>query len=239
MIKVLLILSALLLCGGCVNLGVPDAVPVALYDRVAESFLMIAREDETGGKTTWDQGSGVAIEEDGRHYVYTAKHVLFDKKNNNALPKKLYATTIKGESFVIDLADIEIPCHNHDAARIVLPKPICREMRLADHPPRYEERIFVFGDARGAGVMCAEAGKVVALGPLEFEITADAISGMSGGPVVDLDGRVVGLCQKGRATTARKNGVEVVSDSRYLKLRNFASTLHNIKWQRFDLKEDK
>ena len=79
--------------------------------------------------------------------------------------------------------------------------------------------------------MCAEAGSVIALGPLEFEHTADSIGGMSGGPVVDLGGDVVGLCQKGRKTTARKNGIAVESDSRYLRLRNFAALLHGIAWE--------
>ena len=80
--------------------------------------------------------------------------------------------------------------------------------------------------------MCAEAGKVIAIGPLEFEHTADIARGMSGGPVVDTDCRLVGLCEKGRKTTARQNGVELPIDSRYLRNRRFATILHNIKWRR-------
>ena len=77
--------------------------------------------------------------------------------------------------------------------------------------------------------MCAEVGKVIALGPLEFEYTADVMRGMSGGSVVDTDCRLIGLCQKGRTLTARKNGVELPSDSRFLKTRRFAMMLLNIK----------
>ena len=80
--------------------------------------------------------------------------------------------------------------------------------------------------------MCAEAGTVIAIGPLEFEHTADIVRGMSGGPVVDADCRLVGLCQKGRKLAARQNGVELPSDSRFLRTRRFATMLHNINWSR-------
>lgn len=218
---------------GCVHVEAPDAVPVALYDRVGTAFLMVTREDEEDGKSMWRQGSGVAvIGEDGRHFIYTARHVLVDKEKDNALPTRFYATLLSGESVEINLSDIEVPAGNHDVARIAIPKPICRELRLADRPPRYGERLFFFGDANGVGVMCAEIGKVIAIGPLEFEHTADITRGMSGGPVVDADCRLVGLCQKGHKTTARKNGVELPSASRYLKMRQFASMLYNIKWSK-------
>lgn len=226
-----ILLMLALVLSGCIHLAPVPAVPVALYEKVAGAFVMIAREDGSDdGEATWSQASGFAVEEDGRHYLYTARHVVFDKKNGDALPKKLYATTLAGESHAIDLSRLEVPHGNYDAVRIELPGPICRELRLAKCPPRYGDRIFVFGDAGGAGVMCVEEGTVIALGPLEFEHTADSIGGMSGGPVVDSDGDVVGLCQKGRKTTAHKNGIAVESDSRYLRLRNFAALLHGIVW---------
>jgi len=234
--RCLLIAVAPSICG-CLNMdGRNTAVPVALYDTIGQAFLMVVREDETDGRTTWSQGSGVAVEESGRHYIYTARHILFDKANGNALPKRLYATTLQGESFDIDLLNIETPKGNHDVVRIELLKPICQELRLVNRSPRYGERLFFFGDAKSVGVMCAEVGTVIAVGPLEFEHTADIITGMSGGPVVDADGRLVGLCEKGRVATAHKNGVETKDDSRYLKVRKFAVPLHNVEWQTFKTK---
>jgi hypothetical protein len=222
---------ALTILSGCAHVVSTPSVPVALYEKVAEAFVMVTREDDAENvEITWSQASGCAVEEDGRHYLYTARHVVFDETNNDALPEKLFATTLDGESYVIDLSTLEVPDDNHDAVRIELPQPICRELHLARRSPKYGDRIFVFGDAGGAGVMCAEAGTVIALGPLEFEHTADSIGGMSGGPVVDSDGDVIGLCQKGRKTTAHKNGIAVESDSRYLRLRNFAALLHGIVW---------
>lgn len=189
--RCLLIAVAHSICG-CLNMnGCNTVVPAALYEKTGQAFVMVAREDETNGKTAWSQGSGVAVEESGRHYIYTARHILFDKANGNALPKRLYATTLQGESFDIDLLNIETPQSNHDTVRIELSRPICRELHLANRSPRYGERLFFFGDAKGVGVMRAEVGTVVAVGPLELEHTADIITGMSGGPVVDADGRVV------------------------------------------------
>ena len=225
--------AALFSLSGCIHIADTTSVPRTAYETVALSFLMLAREDVADGKSMWSQGSGVAVVgEDGRHFIYTARHVLLDKERGGALPTRLYATRMTGESVEIDLSNIEVPELNHDAVRIVIPKPICTELHLADHPPRYGERLYFFGDAGGAGVMCAEAGTVVAIGPLEFEHTADIVRGMSGGPVVDADCRLVGLCQKGRKLTARKNGVELPSDSRYLKTRRFGAILHGIKWRR-------
>ena len=227
------ILPLVVFLSGCVHLAPAPGVPVALYENVAGAFVLVAREDAAeNGETTWSQASGCAIEEDGRHYLYTARHVVFDKTNNNALPNKLYATSLNGENHAIDLSRLEVPDGNHDAVRIELQKPICRELRLANRKPRYGETLFVFGDARGAGVMCADAGKVMAIGPLEFEHDVNTIKGMSGGPVVDRDGNLVGLCEKGRTTTAQKDGVEIKSDSRYLRLRNFATALYNINWRK-------
>ena len=166
------------LLSGCAHFAsAPEGVPVAMYERAGESFLMITREDGENGETTWSQASGCAVEEDGRHYLYTARHVVFDKKNNDALPKKLSATTLQGENHAIDLSKLEVPDDNHDAVRIELTRPICRELRLADRKPRYGETLFVFGDARGAGVMCADVGKVMAIGPLEFEQNVDTSTG--------------------------------------------------------------
>ena len=232
------LLVFLLLFSGCTHVASESAVPVVLYEKVAEAFVMVARADEAeNGEMTWSQASGCAVEDDGRHYLYTARHFVFDETNNDALPKKLYATTLDGESHAIDLSTLETPDDNHDAVRIELPKPICRELRLANRKPRYGETLFVFGDARGAGVMCADAGKVVAIGPLDFEQDVDTIEGMSGGPVVDREGNLVGLCEKGRTTIAKTDGVEVKDDSRYLRVRNFATALHNINWRKFTSRE--
>lgn len=225
---------ALTILSGCAHVVSTPSIPVALYEKVAEAFVMVTRADEAeNGETTWSQASGCAVEADGRHYLYTARHVVFDETNNDALPKKLFATTLDGESYVIDLSTLEVPDDNHDAVRIEITRPICRELRLANRKPRYGETLFVFGDARGAGVMCADAGKVMAIGPLEFEQNVDTIDGMSGGPVVDREGNLVGLCEKGRTTIAKIDGVEVKGDSRYLQVRNFATVLHNINWRKF------
>ncbi len=218
---------------GCIHPCETEDVSREMYDTMAQSFLMLAREDVKDGKSVWSQGSGIAVaDEDGRHFIYTARHILFDKENNGALPTRLYATRMTGESVEIDFSNIETPELNHDAVRIVIPKPICPELHLANRSPRYDERLFFFGDANSAGVMCAEAGKVIALGPLEFEHTADIMRGMSGGPVVDTDCRLIGLCEKGRKMTAHKNGVELPSDSRFLRTRRFATMLYNVKWRR-------
>ena len=115
--------------------------------------------------------------------------------------------------------------------RVILEKPICDELLLSNRVPRFGERLSFFGDAAGVGVMNVESGTVVAIGPLEFEHTADIFRGMSGGPVVDSKCNVIGLCEKGRKMSAHKNGMELKDESKYLQVRKFGVVLSNIKWQ--------
>lgn len=213
---------------GCVS---PDghSVPASLYHRVSQSFVMIAREDVEDGKSVWGSGSGFLVEDGGTNYLYTARHVVFD--GDGRPPTRLYATNMKGESRELDLSAVEVPSGNHDVARIRLKSRIGEGLRLARREPSYQERLYFFGDAFGAGMMNAEVGEVVAVGPLEFEHAADIVNGMSGGPIVDADGRVVGVCQKGRKRTAKQNGRTLPDDSKYLRVRKFGANLGTAAWR--------
>lgn len=224
------------LSAGCIqSLGNKQTIASA-YDEISKSFFLIAREDMVDGQSVWNSGSGFFVEESGTNYLYTAQHVVLNK--NGKLPAALYATNKDGESWRIDLASLEVPHGNHDAARIALDSQIAKPLRIAHRSPAYDESLFFFGDAFGAGVMNAEVGTVVGIGPIEFEHTADIVKGMSGGPIVDAEGVVVGICQKGRKTTAHKNGEALpTDDSKYLKVRKFAVNLGTVKWQRYSPSE--
>jgi hypothetical protein len=218
-------LSIILMTVGC------QTASIRRYEMVADSFLMLAREDVDEGKSIWSQGSGfVAVGEDGRHFVYTAKHVVIDR--DGKLPCKLFATGMDGKSQELDISSLEVPKSNHDVARIAL-NEWENALQLSDRKPRIDERLYFYGDAFGAGVMNVESGKVLAIGPLEFEHTADIVRGMSGGPVIDVSGLVVGVCQKGRKTTAKLNGETLPDDSKYLNVRKFGAVLHGIEWEKY------
>lgn len=45
---------------GCIHPYETECVPQKMYEAVAQSFLMLAREDEKDGKSVWSQGIGVA-----------------------------------------------------------------------------------------------------------------------------------------------------------------------------------
>ena len=226
----IVIMLALFLTG-CREEIVDLKLTKSFYSRVSQSFLMLAREDVKDGKSLWANGSGFAVIENGTNYVYTARHVVIDGCGN--LPDRLYATDVEGRSSELDLNALEVPIGNHDVARFKIKEPITHGLRLSHRTPVYQETLYFFGDAFGAGVINAEVGKVVGIGPLEFEHTADIVKGMSGGPVVDADGLVVGVCQKGRKQTAHQNGVTLPDDSKHLRVRKFGANLSKIRWKTF------
>ena len=53
------VIFAIALCG-CLHTCKTEGVSRAMYDTVALSFLMLAREAVANGKSAWNQGSGVA-----------------------------------------------------------------------------------------------------------------------------------------------------------------------------------
>ena len=55
------ILPLVVFLSSCVHLASEPGVPVVLYEKVAEAFVMVVRADAAeNGETTWGQASGCA-----------------------------------------------------------------------------------------------------------------------------------------------------------------------------------
>lgn len=217
-------IAHILLLGGCCQLSPRD-----LYASVQKSFVLVARESVENGKSHWSEGSGFIVIENGTNYLYTARHIYFDKDGNK--PNGLYVTTMDGASSHVNLTSLEESSLNHDIVRIVVSNNVCEGLSLATTPLHYGDTIYCFGNAFGAGVMNMEEGTVLAVGPLEFEHTAEVVKGMSGGPIVNDRGEVVGLCQKGRRMTAKEAGTILCEGTKYIgRLRNFGANGNTVLW---------
>lgn len=219
-----IVTASILFLGGCCHPSPRD-----LYASVQQSFALVARESVEDGESLWSEGSGFLVIENGTNYLYTARHIYFDKDGNK--PSGLYITTMDGVSSPVTLTSLEESKLNHDIVRFVVSNNDCVGLSLATTPLHYGDTIYCFGNAFGAGVMNMEEGRVLAVGPLEFEHTAEVVKGMSGGPIVNERGEVVGLCQKGRRMTAKEAGTILCDGTKYIgRLRNFGANGNTVLW---------
>ena len=152
--------------------------------------------DLTGAQST---GSGFIVERNGRKYIITNAHVVESLGGDNALAvytinqSKYPARVIGGDSFY-DLAVLEFTSRQ--------PGDEVRTLTFADREPRIGDPVFAVGNPLGdypytvtQGII---GGKNRSFGGITgkfgyLQSTATVIWGNSGGPLVDTDGRVVGV----------------------------------------------
>ena len=127
------------------------------------------------------RGSGFLLQEGGRVYVYTNQHVVGDLVS-------LEAKDIQGRS--IELGDLQI-ARDRDLARF--PVEERRGLKLVEETLRSGSEIVVFGNSQGSGVITRDEGTILGLSGEALEVSSEIVAGYSGGPVVNSEGRVVGV----------------------------------------------
>lgn len=165
-------------------------------------------------------GSGFLIEHDGQYLVVTNRHVIADASRGVALQflkgtersKEITFTIPPADTFVslvhraADLAVIDVTRHRGE-----IEKNLIRPLKLAPQlyvPPPGED-VFAIGHPGGAGKLLTQTlspGIVSAVGDVSpsgraIQITAPTNPGNSGGPLFDLQGRIVGITTFGALNT--------------------------------------
>ena len=180
------LLAAILLLPAVIGASAqPDAISAETqYAAAGESMLYIRCYYASGGlKTT---GSGFIVGEDG--LAVTAAHVI-DKAARVA---------------AIGASGAEVPCVvvscdvSSDVAVIRLPKGIYKPLKLAEAAPAGGAVLRAMGYPIKDTLLITEGLLSSPSGTVSDKkrmlVTCDIVNGMSGGPVFDRYGRVVGVC---------------------------------------------
>ncbi len=163
----------------------PDLPP----DHPLREFFDQFKKNQPERRPSRAQGSGFLISPDG--YIVTNHHVA-DKADEIEITfenEEKYKAKIIGSDSRTDIALLKI-----DAK-----KKFDRWLEFADTPPRVGDWVLAVGNPFGlggtvtAGIVSA-SGRDIGSGPYDFlQIDAAVNRGNSGGPSVNLDGKVVGV----------------------------------------------
>ena len=167
------------------DLPIPDLPP----DSPLREFFDQFKRNQPERHPTRAQGSGFLISSDG--YVVTNHHVA-DKADEIEITfenEEKYKARVVGSDARTDIALLKI-----DAK-----KKFDHYLEFADAPPRVGDWVLAVGNPFGlggtvtAGIVSA-SGRDIGSGPYDFlQIDAAVNRGNSGGPSVDLDGKVIGV----------------------------------------------
>ncbi len=167
------------------DMPVPDLPP----DLPLRDFFDQFKHGQPERRPTRAQGSGFLISSDG--YVVTNHHVA-DKADEIEITfenEEKYKAKIVGSDSRTDIALLKIEAN----------KKFSNWLEFEDTPPRVGDWVLAVGNPFGlggtvtAGIVSA-AGRDIGSGPYDFlQIDAAVNRGNSGGPAVDLNGKVVGV----------------------------------------------
>jgi serine protease Do len=167
------------------DIPIPDLPP----DSPLRDFFDQFKHGQPDRRPTRAQGSGFLISADG--YIVTNHHVA-DKAEEIEVTfenEEKYKAKIVGSDARTDIALLKIEGS----------KNFSTYLEFADAPPRVGDWVLAVGNPFGlggtvtAGIVSA-AGRDIGSGPYDFlQIDAAVNRGNSGGPAVDLNGKVIGV----------------------------------------------
>ena len=180
------------------------------FEKVRPSLVTIRTPDGVG--------SGFIAVMDNERWLITNEHVLGGQ--TNVIVKSLDGTVIN----VSDRVDVSIA---QDLVRFRVSDNL-QGLVFRESRARMSEKIWVYGDSDGEGVVTSLPGVVLGVGGTKIEISAEFVTGNSGSPVVDQEGNVIGV-----ATYVQKSKEEWFrEDTRFSKVRRFAVTINHDGWER-------
>ena len=201
-----------LLFGGTVFLGI--ASPKWSLAKSVRDVRKIARQITVKVMTQGPSGSGILIKKNGPIYtILTAAHVI---KNSNP-GEEAYATTYDGETHLLDTRMVRMG----DKADVAIATFSSNKIYQVTNVGKFKsldilDEIYVGGypladQAMSVSTITLTRGEVASIGRFDdgygFSYTAVTKAGMSGGPVLDQEGQLIGI--HGRAAGQRVQQVRV------------------------------
>ena len=164
-------------------------------------------------------GSGFIVRDGGRPYLFTNAHVV----QRGAV----IAHRLDGTRLMLGPRDEAV---GRDMVRFALVDESVPAFDLAAGVPNIGDPVVVLGNSDGRGVVTEIRGKVIGVGPREIEVDAAFVIGNSGSPVLDRNGRVIGIATYLRDCRNDEDWSKV--DTRFNGIRRFALRLLGTRWSR-------
>lgn len=173
-------------------------------------------------KTEESTGTGFKVKQGNKVYLYTCLHCIIHDKPivvRDSLDEEL------------EFEDLEL-CEGRDIVRFRLPNEHGGFEIATGADIKIGAQVVAYGDTLGTGVMTQNKGHVLAVGSRKIEIDAAVLQGNSGGPVLDSNGKVVGVVSSGSVDNTIWS-----KDTRYENVRKFAERIDELAWKSIDYEE--
>ena len=181
------------------------------FEEVKDKLVVIVCGDKTG--------SGFVVRDGGRPYLFTNAHVV---RKGAVIAQRLDGTRLR-----LGPRDEAV---GRDMVRFALMDESVPAFDLAAGVPNIGDPVVVLGNSDGRGVVTEIRGKVIGVGPREIEVDAAFVIGNSGSPVLDRNGRVIGIATYLR--DCRNDEDWSKKDTRFNGIRRFALRLLGTRWSR-------
>jgi hypothetical protein len=185
-----------------------------LFKTVRDSVVIL-----TAGQLS---GSGFICELEGERYLITNEHIV---RGGDPLKAKL----IDGRE--LRVVSLEV-ADDRDLVRMKLATnspPLDARLLPADELPDIGEAVTVYGNSDGGGVATSVGGRLLGVGPVLVELDAPFVSGNSGSPIVNTNGRVVGVATF--VTHDREPDNWIKKGTRFAEVRRFGVRLAASNWK--------
>ena len=180
------------------------------FEAVKDKLVVIVCGDKAG--------SGFVVRDGGRPYLFTNAHVV---RQGSVIAQRLDGTRLK-----LGPRDEAV---GRDMVRFALDESL-PAFDLAAGVPDIGDPVVVLGNSDGRGVVTEIRGKVIGVGPREIEVDAAFVIGNSGSPVLDRNGRVIGIATYLR--DCRNDEDWSKANTRFNGVRRFALRLLGTRWSR-------
>lgn len=185
-----------------------------VFDKVKDSLVII-----TCGNS---RGSGFVCTMEGKKWLITNEHVVHSGG-------RFEARTHSGQKITIGNDDnIEVG-GNRDLVRILMKDKSAASLEIEEKSPIVNETLYTYGNSDGGQVMTSLSGACLGVGYDTLEVSIPFVQGNSGGAILNIDGKVVGVVTYATKRNEPDNWVK--TGTRFNEVRRFGVRFVDVKWE--------
>ncbi|MDF7797846.1 serine protease [Pontiellaceae bacterium B1224] len=178
------------------------------------------------------RGSAFVAEQDGKTYLFSNQHNFMGATQLELL--SMHGGPVKFDRFEFsrtrDLVRFELNLKKNKQLGV---------LNLAEKPPYIGQEIAIYGNSAGGNVATELRGEVLGVGPYDIEVDADIVSGNSGSPILDFEGRVLGVATYvafGLKFDKEDERKQIFRGTRFGKTRRYGVRIPDDGWVKVDMR---